>query len=79
MGGIRTHVDRWEILRVGLGIIVLVSASGTAAAQSGSVPGSAKALMVGILILLLFTLGLAYFFMKYGGDYETSVEPDTES
>jgi hypothetical protein len=36
------------------------------------VPESAKALGVAASTGLLATLGLAYFFLKYGGDYETT-------
>ncbi|WP_416839011.1 halocyanin domain-containing protein [Haloferax sp. DFSO52] len=35
-----------------------------------SVPDSAKALGVATTFAMIATLGLAYFFMKYGGDYE---------
>jgi hypothetical protein len=34
------------------------------------VPDSAKTLGVATMVGLLSTLGLAYFFMRYGGDYE---------
>ena len=35
----------------------------------GDLPSSAKTLGVATLFVMLATLGLAYFFMKYGGDY----------
>ncbi|WP_135851441.1 plastocyanin/azurin family copper-binding protein [Halorussus salinus] len=41
--------------------------------QSGgggpAIPSSAKTLGIATTAALVFTLGLAYFFMKYGGDY----------
>ncbi|MBX0321742.1 halocyanin domain-containing protein [Halomicroarcula sp. F13] len=42
---------------------------------SPEVPGSAKTLGVATSFVMVATLGLAYFFMRYGGDYET---PDVE-
>ena len=36
-----------------------------------ALPGSAKTLGVATSIAMVTTLGLVYFFMKYGGDYET--------
>ena len=39
------------------------------------VPGSAKTLGVATSFVMLATLGLAYFFIRYGGNYET---PDAE-
>jgi hypothetical protein len=38
------------------------------------VPGSAKTLGVAAMSFMLSTLGLAYVFMKYGGDYENATE-----
>lgn len=38
------------------------------------IPDSAKTLGIATFFGLLSTLGLAYFFMKYGGDYETPEE-----
>ena len=69
-------IRRWGVLGVTAGIVAVTTASGTAAAQQGGapIPGSAKALMVGTLGVMLFILGLVYFFMKYGGDYEANVE-----
>jgi plastocyanin len=48
------------------------SAGGGGGGSSGPppVPDSAKTLGVATMVGLLSTLGLAYFFMKYGGDYE---------
>ncbi|ELK46159.1 halocyanin, partial [Haloferax sp. BAB-2207] len=34
------------------------------------VPDSAKSLGVATTFAMIATLGLAYFFMKYGGDYD---------
>jgi halocyanin-like protein len=36
-----------------------------------SIPDPAKSLGVATAVVMSATLGLAYFFMKYGGDYET--------
>ena len=36
-----------------------------------SLPDSAKALGVATTFAMIVTLGLAYFFIRYGGDYET--------
>ena len=38
------------------------------------VPGSARTLALATMFGLLSTLGLAYFFLKYGGDYGTEEE-----
>ena len=38
------------------------------------VPDSARTLTIAVLTAMLSTLGLAYFFMKYGGDYEIEEE-----
>jgi plastocyanin len=38
------------------------------------VPDSARTLTIAVLTAMLSTLGLAYFFMKYGGDYEIDEE-----
>jgi len=35
------------------------------------VPGTAKSLGVATTFVMVATLGMAYFFMRYGGDYET--------
>jgi len=35
------------------------------------VPGTAKSLGVATTFVMIATLGMAYFFMRYGGDYET--------
>jgi hypothetical protein len=36
-----------------------------------AVPDSAKTMGVATTFAMVVTLGLAYFFIKYGGDYET--------
>jgi hypothetical protein len=38
------------------------------------VPGAAQTLGVATGVAMVATLGLGFFFLKYGGDYET---PDT--
>jgi plastocyanin len=38
------------------------------------VPDSARTLTIAVLTAMLSTLGLAYFFMKYGGDYDVEEE-----
>jgi halocyanin-like protein len=40
-------------------------------AAAPAVPESAKALGVATTVAMVATLGLAFFFLKYGGDYET--------
>ena len=56
-----------------LGIIVVgtdyptVSTGGNAGPSD--LPGSAKTLGVATMFVMFATLGMAYFFMKYGGDY----------
>jgi plastocyanin len=58
-------------------VIVNESGSSPTPAQSGGppeIPDSAKTLGVATVFGMLSTLGLAYFFMKYGGDYETPDE-----
>ncbi|WP_424003087.1 halocyanin domain-containing protein [Haloarcula salina] len=50
-----------------------VSSGGGGGGSSGppEVPGSAKSLGVATSFVMVATLGLAYFFIRYGGDYET--------
>lgn len=50
-----------------------VSTGGEGGGNVPSVPDTAKTLGVATFIAMTATLGLAYFFLKYGGDYE---EPD---
>jgi plastocyanin len=57
------------------GTITVQQGGASSSGSSGpSVPGSAKTLGIGAMSFMLSTLGLAYFFMKYGGDFETGVE-----
>jgi halocyanin-like protein len=49
-----------------------VSVGGGGEGAAGpTVPESAKALGVATTVAMVATLGLAFFFLKYGGDYET--------
>ncbi|UPV73511.1 plastocyanin/azurin family copper-binding protein [Halorussus limi] len=49
---------------------VTVQEGGASTGGGGpAIPSSAKTLGVATTAALVFTLGLAYFFMKYGGDY----------
>ena len=50
--------------------VVETGGGGGGGANLPSVPDSAKALGVATTFAMIATLGLAYFFMKYGGDYE---------
>lgn len=53
-------------------VVEELSSSGGGGGQSlPQVPDSAKSLGVATTFSMIATLGLAYFFMKYGGDYET--------
>jgi plastocyanin len=45
-----------------------------AGASVPQVPDSAKTLGVATVFSMVATLGLAFFFMKYGGDYETEMD-----
>jgi hypothetical protein len=61
-----------------LGAIAVGSDVPTAGGGGGNfppaVPNSAKSLGVATLFAMVSTLGLAYFFMKYGGDYGDATE-----
>lgn len=49
---------------------VIVQEGGADTGGGGpAIPSSAKTLSIATTAALVFTLGLAYFFMKYGGDY----------
>ncbi|USZ68672.1 plastocyanin/azurin family copper-binding protein [Halorussus salilacus] len=50
-------------------ITVSEDAGGGGAAAGPAVPSSAKTLSIATTAALVFTLGLAYFFIKFGGDY----------
>ncbi|AFK18518.1 halocyanin domain-containing protein [Haloferax mediterranei ATCC 33500] len=52
------------------GDVATVEVGGGGGANLPRVPGSAKALGVATSFAMVATLGLAYFFMKYGGDYD---------
>jgi halocyanin-like protein len=56
-----------------LGVVVVGTSYPTVAQGSdvgpGDLPSSAKTLGVATLFVMMATLGLGYFFMKYGGDY----------
>jgi halocyanin-like protein len=57
------------------GDIPTVEVGGGGGESSGpQVPESAKTLGVATTFAMVATLGLAYFFIKYGGDYETPDE-----
>ena len=58
-------------------VVVNEDGSSPTPEQSGGppeIPDSAKTLGVATVFGMLSTLGLAYFFMRYGGDYETPDE-----
>jgi plastocyanin len=53
-----------------VGTITVSEDAGFGGGSSGpAIPSSAKTLSIATTAALVFTLGLAYFFMKYGGDY----------
>ena len=53
-------------------IIVQEGGASSSGSAESAVPDSAKTLGIAALSFMLSTLGLAYVFMKYGGDYESS-------
>ena len=54
---------------------ITVGESGGGGGSSGpTLPDSAKTLGIAAMSFMLSTLGLAYFFMRYGGDFETGDE-----
>jgi plastocyanin len=53
---------------------VVESISTPAPSNVPQVPQSAKALGVATSVVMMATLGLSFFFLKYGGDYETPDE-----
>ncbi|EMA39064.1 plastocyanin/azurin family copper-binding protein [Halococcus hamelinensis] len=62
---------------VGMVGTVIVQEGGGSSGGGGpglTVPNSAKNLGIAAMSLMLSTLGLAYFFIRYGGDYETGPE-----
>jgi hypothetical protein len=61
----------------GMVATIVVNESGEAPSSGGGggggpppIPDSAKTLGLATVVGMLSTLGLAYFFMRYGGDYE---------
>ncbi|WP_273836625.1 plastocyanin/azurin family copper-binding protein [Halococcus sp. PRR34] len=50
------------------------ASSGGGESSGPAVPNSAKTLGVATMSFMLSTLGLAYVFMKYGGDYDNAPE-----
>ncbi|WP_246045748.1 plastocyanin/azurin family copper-binding protein [Halorussus ruber] len=50
-------------------ITVSPNAGGGGGSSAPAIPSSAKTLGIATTAAMVFTLGLAYFFMKYGGDY----------
>ncbi|ADE04058.2 MULTISPECIES: halocyanin domain-containing protein [Haloferax] len=52
------------------GDVPTVSTGGGGGPSRPQVPDSAKSLGVATTFAMIATLGLAYFFMKYGGDYD---------
>ncbi|WP_132061312.1 plastocyanin/azurin family copper-binding protein [Halorussus amylolyticus] len=50
-------------------ITVSADAGGGGESAGPAIPSSAKTLSVATTAAMVFTLGLAYFFLKYGGDY----------
>ncbi|UPV99558.1 plastocyanin/azurin family copper-binding protein [Halorussus gelatinilyticus] len=54
----------------GMTASITVQEGGASSGGGGpAIPSSAKTLGIATTAALVFTLGLAYFFMKYGGDY----------
>ena len=56
------------------GTIIVQEGGGSSGSSEPAIPGFAKQLGVAASTFLLSTLGLAYFFMRYGGDFEGSAE-----
>ncbi|HET7325170.1 MAG TPA: plastocyanin/azurin family copper-binding protein [Halococcus sp.] len=58
-----------------IGTITVQQGGASSGGSSGpSVPDNAKTLGIAAMSFMLSTLGLAYFFMKYGEDFETREE-----
>ncbi|WP_158057321.1 plastocyanin/azurin family copper-binding protein [Halorussus halophilus] len=51
------------------GSITVSQDAGGGGSSGPAIPSSAKTLGIATTAALVFTLGLAYFFLKYGGDY----------
>lgn len=71
MSDIAEPVRRRVLCQATVGMVAIASTSGTAAAQQQAVSNSAKYLGVAAAAAMLVLLGLAYFVIKYGGDYVT--------
>jgi halocyanin-like protein len=56
---------------VGEDVPTVTVGGGGGGSAGPTVPESAKALGVATTVAMVATLGLAFFFLKYGGDYET--------
>jgi len=52
-----------------VGTITVSADAGGGGSAGPAIPSSAKTLGVATTAAMVFTLGLAYFFLKYGGDY----------
>lgn len=70
------HRVLWQAI---VGIIALAITSDPAAAQQQAVSNGAKYLGLAAAAAMVVLLGLAYFFLTYGGDYVTLPESSTES
>jgi plastocyanin len=57
-----------------VGTIEVSEGGGGGGSSEPVVPGSAKTLGIAAMSFMLSTLGLAYVFMKYGGDYGSTTE-----
>jgi plastocyanin len=56
------------------GTIIVQQGGASSGSSEPPIPGFAKSFGVAASTFLLSTLGLAYFFMRYGGDFENDVE-----
>ncbi|MGM0592649.1 MAG: plastocyanin/azurin family copper-binding protein [Halobacteriota archaeon] len=71
LGTYEYHCDPHEVAGMLGEIDVVESLSSNEGPNLPQVPESAKALSVATTFAMLATLGLAFFFLKYGGDYES--------
>ena len=55
--------------QAGMTAAITVTSDTGGGSAAPAIPSSAKTLGIATTAALVFTLGLAYFFMKYGGDY----------
>ncbi len=56
------------------GTIIVQQGGASSGSSEPPIPGFAKSIGVAASTFLLSTLGLAYFFMRYGGDFERDAE-----